>query len=106
MNVHYGLRDIIGDERLQRFSRYMDPSGLVVGGEITPRWMLDGASFWYADRVPEDTVVLRVDGKTGTIAPLLDVAKTRRALSSVIGREVPYRGLPFDSLEELGQNRY
>jgi dipeptidyl aminopeptidase/acylaminoacyl peptidase len=84
----------------------MRPAGLVVGGNITPRWMLDGASFCYADGAPHDTVILRVDGPTGQVTSLLDVARTRKALVTLLGRDLPYKGLPFDSVIELGEGRY
>ena len=84
MTDRYKLRDIVGDDmRLQRFYRFMEPVGLVVGGNITVRWMLDGASLWYADGTTHDRVIVRVDGETGTVAPLLDVPRTRKALAAL-----------------------
>lgn len=107
MNDHFNLRDIVGDDkRLKRFYRFMDPAGLVVGGNITPRWMLDGASFWYPDGAPHDTVIVRADGESGEVAPLFDVAKTRKALAALLRRDPPYNGLPFDSVVEFGDGRY
>lgn len=107
MNDRYKLRPIISDDnQLKRFYRFMDPAGLVVGGNITPRWMLDGASFWYTDGAPHDTVIIRVDGETGKVAPLFDVAKTRKAFAARLGRDLPYKGLPFESVVELGAGRY
>jgi dipeptidyl-peptidase-4 len=107
MKTRYDLRDIVGDDkRLKRFNRFMNPAGLVVGGNTAPRWMLDGASFCYVVGAPHDTVLLRVDGESGAVAPLLDVEKTRRALAAHLGRDLPYTGLPFDSVVELGDNRY
>ncbi len=104
---HCNLRGIVADERrLKRFYRFMAPEGLVVGGVIAPHWMMDGASFWYVDGAPHDTVILRVDGQTGEVAPLLDVSKTRAALCAVTSRSLSYRGLPFDSVVELGGGRY
>lgn len=103
----FNLRQIVEDPKaLQRFYRFMQPAGLVVGGRVTPRWMLDGASFWFADREPNDTVILWVDGKTGRLAPLFDVTRTRGALTELLGREPPYKGLPFSSMVELGDDRY
>ena len=107
MNDRYRLQGIVGDvERLKRFYRFMDPVGLVVGGNITPNWMLDGASFWYANGAPHDIVILRVDGETGEVAPLFDVARTRKAFASLLGRDPPDMGLPFKSVVELGEDRY
>ncbi len=103
----YNLRPVIGDAaRLSRFYRFMDPTGLVVGGRVAPNWLLDGASFWYADGAPENTAILRVDGASGRQAPLLDVGRTRAALAALLGRDPPYKGLPFDSIVELGGDRY
>lgn len=107
MNDRYRLRDLVIDEaRLRRFYRFMDPTGLVVGGNISPNWMLDGTSFWYAHGAPRDTVILRVDGATGNVAPLLDVTRTRKALTELLGRESPGNGLPFESIVELGGGCY
>lgn len=103
----YGLGGVVADSaQLQRFARFVEPEGLAVGGWVTPNWMLDGASFWYAERAPEDTVILRVDGQTGEATPLFDVARTRAALTALLGRDLPYRGLPFDAIVELGGDRY
>lgn len=107
MNDRYRLREVVRDDsRLKGFCRFMEPAGLITGGKIAPHWMLDGTSFWYADRVPQETVILRVDGETGKAAPLFDVAKTRKALATHLDRDPPYKGLPFDSVVELGEDRY
>ena len=107
MNDRYKLRELVADElRLQRFYRFMDPAGLVVGGNITPSWMRDGKSFWFADGARENTVILRVDGDTGEVGPLFNVARTRRALAELLGRSLPCKGLPFDSIAELDGGRY
>jgi dipeptidyl-peptidase-4 len=100
-------RALSGDEqRLKRFHRYLNPAGLVAGGDVAPQWMLDGSSFWFAENAPYATVIYRVDGATGELSRLFDVAKTRAALRSVIGRDPPYEGLPFDHIVELGGSRY
>ena len=78
----------------------------MVGGAIAPCWMLDGASFWYVEGAPYNTIIYRVDGETGRVAPLLDVAKTRNALAAVLGHAPPCVGLPFDSVKELGDDRF
>jgi dipeptidyl-peptidase 4 len=103
----YRLRDIVRDEqRLARFERFMAPTGLIVGGVIEPHWMLDGASFWYLQGAPENTLILRVDGESGALAPLFDVVRTRKALAKCTGREPPHHGLPFETFLELGAGRY
>ncbi len=58
-------------------------------------WMADSSSFWYLDSMPDRTVVLRVDPQRNTIAPLVDVAKTRAAIAAAVGHPLPYQGLPF-----------
>ncbi len=103
----YRLRQLISDPaQLERFYGYTEPQKLVRGGRITPNWMLDGASFWYADGSPGNTVILRVDGASGEVAPLLDAARTRAALAGLVGHDMPYKGLPFDTVVELGNGRY
>jgi dipeptidyl aminopeptidase/acylaminoacyl peptidase len=65
----YGLREIVADdERLRRFQRFMDPSGLVVDGRVEPRWLADGSSFTFLQGRSHDPVVVRVDGRTGKMS--------------------------------------
>ncbi|MFC4311921.1 prolyl oligopeptidase family serine peptidase [Steroidobacter flavus] len=100
------MRSVHDEESLQRFDRFMDPVGLVVGGRVVPNWLSDGASFWYAQGGPSDTVILRVDGATGHVAPLFDVHRTRQALGALLRRDLPNRGLPFETVADLGEDRY
>src|SRR5882757_1459039 len=65
--------------------------------------MADG-SFWLAEGAPADTVIYRVDATTGEKAPLFDARQVRAALEEVAGFEPPYRGLPFDTFIDLGDN--
>jgi len=64
MNDRYQLGEIVDDAtKSARFYRFMDPSGLVVGGNVTPHWMRDGASFWYGAGQPNDREILRVESE-------------------------------------------
>ena len=92
-----------GRETIYRRAR--DMSSLVKGGAITPRWMADGSSFWYAEGAPDDTVIYRFDPATRTKTPLFDTARLRTALMPVVGHELPYRGLPFETFTFLDQER-
>jgi dipeptidyl-peptidase 4 len=103
----YELKQFVRDATARyRFERLMEPAGLIRGGTVTPKWMQDGASFWYTVGAPHDTQILRVDGTTGKVAPLFDVAAIRRAFAAIIGEEPPHRGLPFDGVIEVEAGRY
>ncbi len=82
-------------EREAMYNRYLEFPSLIKGGSITPHWMADGSSFWYAEGTPDNTVIWKVDPKANTKTPLFDTARLRRALTKVLGHEPPYRGLPF-----------
>ena len=103
----YKLCEIVRDgNRLSRFERFMEPADLVVGGRIVPNWMHDRKSFWYAGGAPENTSIFRVDGVDGSVSPLFDAAKTRRALAATLARDLPGQGLPFRSVVELRPGAY
>ena len=103
----YRLRKLVSDEEaLQRFYRFMDPGDLVRGGVVAPHWMADGSSFWYSEGLPPDAIILHVDGETGRVAPLFDVAQVRAALGELLGSPLAGVGLPFDTVNELGPNRF
>ena len=48
-------------EREKMFQDYLRFASLVKGGSVQPHWMADGNSFWYAEGVPEATVIFKVD---------------------------------------------
>ncbi|MEO8449938.1 MAG: DPP IV N-terminal domain-containing protein [Gemmatimonadota bacterium] len=96
-------RDSAARERA--FWQFLGYPSLVKGGALTPRWMADGASFWYVQGGPDSAVAYRVDPATGAITPLLDVPRTRRALAVALGHDPPYRGLPFADLTLLPEEK-
>lgn len=84
-------------EREAMYYRYLDFPSYVKGGSVTPHWMADGSSFWYAEGAPENTVIWKVDpANGGTKTPLFDTARLRQALMPLLGYEPPYQGLPFE----------
>ncbi|MFN0180744.1 MAG: DPP IV N-terminal domain-containing protein [Gemmatimonadales bacterium] len=83
--------------RMAQYRRFLGFAGLVKGGRVTPRWLSDGAAFWYPDGPPDSVTIWRVDPERNQVTPLLDVARTRRAVAEVLGHEPPYRGLPFST---------
>src|SRR5204863_9504218 len=80
----------------ERFNRFLNFGALVRGGSVSPNWLADGSSFWYAEGAPDQTVIYRVDSKTNAKQPFFDVSRLRRALAGVLGREPPYQGVPFE----------
>jgi len=87
------------------YRRYMEFPSLVKGGSIEPHWMADGSSFWYAEGVPANTVIYKVDPKANTKTPLFDTARVRQALRGALGHEPPHQGLPFDDFSFVDGNR-
>ena len=91
-------------EREAMYHRYLEFASYVKGGTVQPHWMADGNSFWYAGGAPATTVIYKVDPRANASAglmvntktPLFDTARLRQALSSVLGHEPPYQGLPFE----------
>ncbi len=90
-------------EREAMYFRYLDFASYIKGGSITPNWMADGSSFWYAEGAPANTVIWKVDPKAnpsaglraGTKTPLFDAARLRQALTEALGHEPPHQGVPF-----------
>jgi len=84
-------------EREAMYYRYLEFASYVEGGRVDPHWMADGSSFWYAEGAPEDTAIYKVDPKVNAKTPLFDTALVRQALTTVLGHEPPYKGLPFEA---------
>ena len=83
-------------EREAMYYRYLDFPSYVKGGSITPHWMADGSSFWYAEGSPASTVIYKVDPKANSKTSLFDTARLRQALTPLLGHEPPYQGLPLE----------
>ena len=91
--------------REEAYRQAKEIPSLIKGGVITPRWMADGNSFWYAEGAPDNTVIYRFDPVAKTRTALFDAARLRTALTAVVGHELPYRGLPFETFTFLDQQR-
>ena len=84
-------------EREAMYYRYLEFPSYVKGGSIEPHWMADGSSFWYAEGAPGNTVIYKVNPKVNAKTPLFDTALVRQELTTVLGHEPPYKGLPFEA---------
>lgn len=91
-------------EREEMYYRYLDLRSYIKGGSIEPHWMADGSSFWYAEGAPDNTVIYKVDPRANTKTPLFDTARLRKALTSLLGHEPPFRGLPFDTFNFVDED--
>ena len=67
-------------EKETMYYRYLEFPSYVKGGSIEPHWMADGSSFWYAEGVPANTVIYKVEPRVNTKTPLFDTARLRQAL--------------------------
>ena len=67
-------------EKEAMYYRYLEFPSYVKGGSIEPHWMADGSSFWYAEGVPANTVIYKVEPRVNTKTPLFDTARLRQAL--------------------------
>ncbi|RLE21460.1 MAG: S9 family peptidase [Acidobacteria bacterium] len=93
-----GWADDNDAERRKVYEAYLDFSSLVEGGAVTPGWLPDGSSFWYAEGTPQDTVILKVDPIANTSEPLFSTNRLRTVLTDALGHEPVGRGVPFQSL--------
>ena len=89
-------QEIKQSEREAMYYRYLEFASYVKGGSLTPHWMADGSSFWYAEGATANTVIWKVDSKANTKVLLFDTARLRKALAAVLGHEPPHQGVPFD----------
>ncbi len=74
-------------------------------GTITPNWMLDGNSFWYAEGGPQNTVIHKVDPVANTKEPLFDTPRLRTALTDELGHEPAGMGVPFQQFSFVAAKR-
>ena len=82
------------------YRRYQDIAFMVPAATVEPHWMADGTSFWYAEEIVTDSVVIYVvDPKRRSKEVLFDVARLRSALRAALGQEPPARGVPFTTFE-------
>ena len=86
------------------FNKYLERYKYISGGAITPNWIDDGHFFWFSEGPPENINIYKVDMKSGEKQPIFDVPRFSEILSEHLGFEVPYRGLPFDTLEVITSN--
>ncbi len=87
------------------YQRYLDFSALVKGGRLTPNWLPDGASFWYAKGDPNERQLMKLDPATGAESPMFDNARLRAALSEQLGHEPVGGGIPFEQFRFIGPGR-
>ena len=92
-------------ERKTMYYRYLTFASLVKGGSIQPHWMADKSSFWYAEGVPDKTIVYKVNPKANTKEPLFDTERLRQALTPLLRHEPPYKGLPFKKFTFLDEEK-
>ncbi len=92
----------VGPEHEAAYQRYLDFGSLIEGGRVTPNWMPDGNSFWYAEGGPQSTVIHRVDPATGVVEELFDTPRLRTVLTGELGHEPAGLGVPFRQLAFVG----
>ncbi len=87
------------------YQRYLDFGSLVTGWQLTPNWLADGSSFWYAKGDPNERQIVKIDPATGTETPLLDAARLRTALREALGHEPAGTGVPFEQIKFIGPRK-
>jgi dipeptidyl-peptidase-4 len=92
-------------EREAMFHRYLEFASMVKGETLNPQWMSDGNSFCYAEGFPEQTIIYKVDPVANTKEPLLDTVRLRQALTPLLGHELPYKGLPFQDVKFVDEEK-
>ncbi len=88
------------DEAVYR--RYLDFDQLVRGGRVTPNWLPDGSTFWYAQGDPNNRQIVKLDPATNAETPLFDVQRLRSVLREALGHDPIGAGVPFDQFQLLG----
>lgn len=82
-------------ERLLRHHR----KELVFGDRVTPRWLENGARFWYSVSTSKGKRFVLVDVKAGTRQEAFDHERLARALAEASGQSVDAAALPFPSIQ-------
>jgi dipeptidyl-peptidase-4 len=81
------------------YQKYLDFQRLVKGGRVTPNWLPDGSTFWYAEGRADDREIIRLDPATNKTSPLFDVARLRAVLAEDLGQEPAGTGVPFEHFQ-------
>ena len=82
-------------ERLLRHHR----KELVLGDRVTPRWIENGARFWYSVPTSEGKRFVLVDVKAGTRQDAFDHERLARALAQASRQSVDAAALPFPAIQ-------
>ncbi|MEZ5656333.1 MAG: DPP IV N-terminal domain-containing protein [Sphingobium sp.] len=85
------------------FDAFLNIGSLVSGGRVAANWMPDGR-FWFAEGAPENTEIKVLDPASGRVETMFDVAKVREGVANLIGRPIPYAGLPFETFQHIGNS--
>jgi len=94
----------IRSEREAMYWRYWEFASYVEGGSIQPHWMVDGSSFWYAERASDNTVIWKVDPNANTKTALFDTARLRHVLTTLLEHDPPNKGLPFEEFTFVNES--
>ncbi len=84
-------------DRVERYAQFTDFLSLVQGGTVSPNWLANGHRFWYATPSGGGTSFFVVDVKTGSKEHFFDDDRLRASLAAASDKELPPRGLPFDT---------
>ncbi|TLS43121.1 S9 family peptidase [Streptomyces montanus] len=82
-------------ERLLRHHR----KELVLGDKVTPRWIEDGARFWYTANTAAGKRYVLVDPKAGTRQDAFDHERLAVALAAASGQDVDAAALPLPAIQ-------
>lgn len=72
---------------------------LVDGGKVKPKWIDDGARFWYRVDTPGGHRFVLVDPPNRTRGPALDHERLAHELAKAAGSDVDPAALPFTTIE-------
>jgi dipeptidyl-peptidase-4 len=86
----------------QLLRRPARPGELVVGDQVRPQWIDDGARFWYGVNTGAGKRFVLVDPMAGTREPAFDHARLAAALATAAGQPVDPEALPFRAIEPIG----
>ncbi|MEU6088785.1 prolyl oligopeptidase family serine peptidase [Streptomyces sp. NPDC047085] len=92
---HLDVRAYETAERLLRHHR----KELVFGDRVTPRWLEDGARFWYTVNTAEGKRFVVVDPADGSRKPAFDHERLATALAEATGQEISAAALPLPAIQ-------
>ena len=83
------------EQREWMYRQYLQLHEFVRGGDVKPRWLDEGAQFWFVEHGADGGAVYLVDPLGRTQRHLFDLSSLREGLQRVLEEGTPAEGLPW-----------